>query len=508
VEGIERVARANSPDVIMPRTGLAPLTAVIDIGSNSVRMVVFTGSGRCPLPVFNERTLCGLGQSLGKTGKLDPKGVETALRHLSRFAALTRAMGITDIEALATEAVRSATDGSEFVDEASAILGTPITILGGDREADTSAYGVIAGIPGADGMMGDLGGGSLEIVALDQGRPGSHATLPIGSLRLQEAAGLDVDAACSIVDKAMAKVDWLGKVKGRRFYPVGGAWRAFAAVHMGQQNYPLHVIHQYAMPCGEALDLLRLVTRMSPKSLAKIPRVPKARLRTLPLAAIVLTRLLTITRPKEVVFSAFGLREGWLYARLGEEERQLDPLLVGAAEVAARESRFALPGEELENWIAPLFADMGAPMARLLRAAVLLCDLAWRDHPDYRARNSFTRVLHMPLANIDHAERVLLALMVSASYGAGRAIVERNLAHSLVTDADMERAVTVGRALRLARTLCAGTVDILRTVRLERTEKELVLRVPKGMGYLMSDEVTRRFEVVARRLSLKPRTGE
>lgn len=495
-------------DVILPHASLAPLTAVIDIGSNSVRMVVFTGNGRCPLPVFNERTLCALGQSLGKTGRLNPEGVETALRHLARFAALARAMGITDIEALATEAVRSAADGDDFVAEAGAVLGAPITILGGNREADTSAYGVIAGIPGADGMMGDLGGGSLEIVALDQGRSGSHATLPIGALRLQEAAGLDVDKAGGIVEKAMAEVDWLANIEGRRFYPVGGAWRAFAAVHMGQENYPLHVIHQYAMPCDEALDLLRLVMRMSPKSLAKIPRVPKARLRTLPVAAVVLARLLTITRPREVVFSAYGLREGWLYTRLGEAERQLDPLLVGAAEVGARESRFALPGEELENWIAPLFPDKASPMARLRRAAVLLCDLVWRDHPDYRARNSFSRVLHMPLANINHAERVLLAMMVSASYGAGRSIVDRSLAHSLVSDAELEEAVTVGRALRLARTLCAGTVEIMRTVRLEQKGKELVLRVPKGMKYLVSDEVTRRFHVVARRLSLKPRIGD
>lgn len=471
-------------------------------------MVVYTGSGRAPAPVYNERTLCGLGRSLGTTGRLDPDAIQVALAHLSRFAALGRAMAVTHIHALATEAVRAAEDGAAFVAEAERTLGTSIRILDGEAEATASASGVVSGIPAADGMMGDLGGGSLEIVALDMGVPGSRATLPVGSLRLREMVGGNISKAEAYVDKAIAKVGWLGSIKGRTFYPVGGAWRAFASVHMGQHNYPLHIIHQYALSRADALSLLQLIMRMSPKSLAKIPRVPKARLGTLPVAALVMERLLAAAKPKEVVFSAHGLREGWLFSQSSATQQAADPLLTDAAEVGARESRFGAPGEELDQWLQPLFPDEPPRRQRLRRAAVILSDIAWRDHPDYRARDSFSRVLHMPLTGIDHGERVILAFMVSASYGGGRTGPVRSLVRPLAADDDIEYAMTVGRALRFARSLTGGTVEVLRTTRLEMDKQHLVLRLPKGTGYLMSEEISKRFTALAKRLSRKPRVED
>ncbi len=468
-------------------------------------MVVYTGAGRAPAPVYNERTLCGLGRSLGTTGRLDPDGVRVALEHLAQFSTLGRAMAVTHIHALATEAVRAASDGADFLAEAERTLGTKITMLDGEAEAAASAWGVVSGIPGADGMMGDLGGGSLEIVALDAGVPGARATLPVGSLRLKEMVGGNIAKAEPHVDKAIARVEWLDSIKGRTFYPVGGAWRAFANVHMGQHNYPLHVIHQYKLARGDAISLLQLIMRMSPKSLAKIPRVPKARLGTLPVAALVMERLLTTAKPKEIVFSAHGLREGWLYSQLPDGQKALDPLLAGAAEVAARKSRFSPPGEELEQWIAPLFPEDQPRRERLRRAAVMLSDVAWRDHPDYRARDSFSRVLHMPFTGIDHGERVILAFMVSASYGGGRTGPVRSLVRPFASDEDVEYAITVGRALRFARSLTGGTAEVLRTTRLEMDKQHLTLRLPWGTGYLMSDEIDKRFVALAKRLSRKTR---
>lgn len=498
------------PQVILSASAqrLGPLTAVIDIGSNSVRMVVYAGSGRVAVPVYNERTLCGLGRGMGKTGRLDPDAVTVALAHLSRFVTLIEAMEVSQVEVLATEAVRAASDGAAFVAAAEKILGATIHILDGGTEAEISAFGVVSGIPGATGMMGDLGGGSLEIVSLENGVPGARASRPIGALRLSEAAGNDTDKARSIVDAALAEIDWLGNMKGRAFYPVGGAWRAFASVHMGQENYPLHVIHEYALSRADALALLRLVSGLSPKSLAKIPRVPKARLKTLPLAAVVMERLLAAAQPKVVVFSALGLREGWLYHRLPTAERMVDPLLAAVEDMATRESRFAMPGVQLDDWLSILFANETPRLRRLRRAAVLLSDIAWRDHPDYRARESFSRVLHLPLTGIDHGERVLLAYMVSASYGGGRTGPVRSLVLPLVDNDDVEHAITVGRAIRFARTLAAGTLDVLRRTRLEIDDKDLTVHVPAGMSYLLSEEISRRFEALARRLNRRPRLAD
>jgi len=466
--------------------------------------VVFAGDGHWPVPVFNERTLCGLGRGLAKSGRLDPDGVELALSHLKRFSELGRAMGVSRWEVFATEAVRVAKDGKAFVAKAENSLGAPLKILDGDLEAMSSANGVVSGIPGADGLMGDLGGGSLEIVVLDKGKPGARASLPLGPLRFSAKELSDMTQAESRIDAALKKVPWLKDMAGRGFYPVGGAWRALANVHMGQTEYPLHVIHQYEMERRDALDTLKLVGRMSPQSLGQIPRVPKVRLATLPIAAKLMERLVLQAKPDHVVFSAHGLREGWLYSGLSKDQRKEDPLLAGCAEYGRREARFGTPGPALAEWTAPLFPDDGADWARLRRAAAYLAEVGWRDHPDYRAEDNFSRILHLPLAGIRHEERVLLAFMVSARYGGGRTGLVKRQMRPLIDSEDLTHAITVGRALRLGLSLSGGTEDILAAVGLAMDKNAVTLTFGKGGGHMLGDAAARRFEALARRLGRKP----
>jgi len=485
------------------KTNRAPLIAVVDVGSNSVRLVVFAGDGRWSVPVYNERTLCGLGRKLGKTGRLDPDGVGLALRHLKRFRRLGEDMGVTRWEVVATEAVRVAEDGKDFVAEAETCLGAPFRILDGELEAVTSACGVVSGIPGADGLTGDLGGGSLEIVTLERGEVGDRASLPLGPLRFPDKEREDTTRAEARIDRALKKVGWLKDMEGRDFYPVGGAWRALANVHMGQNDYPLHVIHQYRMDLGDALDILKLVGRMGAQSLGRLPRVPKARLATLPIAAKLMERLLLRARPAGVVFSAHGLREGWLYRSLAEEERALDPLIAGCAEYGRREARFGTPGEELARWTAPLFPEEGTERARLRTAAAYLSEVGWRDHPDYRAEDNFSRVLHLPLAGIDHPQRIMLAFMVSARYGGGRTGLVKARMRPLIEQRDLDYALTAGRALRLGLSLSGGTVEILRKTSLAMDEGAVTLSLGKGADYLLGDDAGRRFHALANRLGRK-----
>lgn len=482
------------------------MTAVVDVGSNSVRLVVFAGDGRWPVPVYNERTLSGLGRSLGDTGRLDPEGVELALQHLRRFRELGKAMGVTRWEVVATEAVRVAKDGKAFVARAEESLGRPLEILDGEREAVASACGVVSGIPGADGFMGDLGGGSLELVALDKGQAGAdRASLPLGPLRFPLKEREETERAEARIDRALKKIAWLKDMQGREFYPVGGAWRAFASVHMEQNDYPLHVIHQYGLDLRGALDILDLVSRLGTRSLGRIPRVPKMRLATLPIAAKLMERLLLRARPKRVVFSAHGLREGWLYAGLSEDEQARDPLIAGCAEYGRREARFQPPGEELARWSAALFPDEPPSRTRLRTAAAFLSEVGWRDHPDYRAEDNFSRVLHLPLAGIDHRQRVMLAFMVSARYGGGRTDLVKTRMRPLIDDEGLDYAITAGRALRLGLSLSGGTVELLKDAPLSMNDDTVTLNLARGMDYMMGEVATRRFDALARRLGRKPR---
>ena len=481
---------------------------VIDIGSNSVRLVVYDGMGRAPLPIFNERALCGLGRKLGDTGRLNPAGVRMAFDNMARFVLAAEAMHVDRLEVVATEAVRAAKDGPAFVAQLKRRFGIDVEVLKGETEGKLSAYGVISGIPEARGMMGDLGGGSLEVVTIKRGgKPGQCASLPIGPLRLLSAWDNNPKKARKIIDDAFGRLPWLSSVRGQTFYPVGGAWRAIANIHMQQTNYPLHVIHEYEMQVREAKELLGIIMHLSPSSLARIEKVPKKRLDTLPLAAVVLDRLIDIMEPDRLVFSAQGLREGVLYDPLTPAQRREDPLLAACGDIASHSLRFDVTGKELYDWISPLFARESAEQKRLRMAACLIGDIAWNEHPDYRAQQAFWRVLRMPVTGIDHPGRVFIATAIGVRYGANGNIDDTDQVgriYRLLSDEDFARAQLLGKALRFAFTLSAGSRRILRTTKLSLGRTNLSLKLPRGGAALLGEMVVRRLEGLAKHLGRKP----
>jgi exopolyphosphatase/guanosine-5'-triphosphate,3'-diphosphate pyrophosphatase len=479
--------------------------AVIDVGSNSVRLVVFDHAGRAPLPLFNEKALCGLGRSLARTGKLDEAGVPAAFAALRRFIAIARAMGARNLRIVATAAVRDASDGAAFVAEASRRTGVAIEVLSGSAEAELSAMGVVSGIPDADGLMGDLGGGSLEIVTLERGVLGRKATLPVGPFRL---IGLTEREAHRQVDAAFAEHDWLGQGKKKNFYAVGGAWRALARIHMAQNDYPLRVVHNYRLSRAEAASMTRSLVRRSGEPLARIAGVAKRRLEILPLAALVLERLASVAKPREVVFSAFGLREGLIYASLPDADRQQDPLLAACRDIAIHDSRFGAFGAEFEAFIAPALGAGTPGYQRLRSAACWLSDVAWRIHPDHRGEYAFERIIHAPFAAIDHTERAILASAMFIRY-AGRfeSGMTRQLGN-LIDAADLGFARELGLALRFAFTLSGGVGRVLADARLTRTRRRLILALRGDARDLAGEEMNRRFEDFAAVLDCTPEMAD
>jgi exopolyphosphatase / guanosine-5'-triphosphate,3'-diphosphate pyrophosphatase len=476
---------------------------VIDVGSHSVRLVVYAGGGRVPIPIFNERALCGLGRGLSETGRLNPEGRASAIENLARFFAAATFMGVRRPVVLATEAVRAAADGPSFVAEIERRFGSKVEILKGEAEATYSALGVVSGIPDAYGLMGDLGGGSLELAEVEQGTPHRTVTMPIGSLRLMGSSEGSHKKARKLVDDALAKAAWIHALEGRSFYPVGGAWRALASVHMSQRDYPLHVIHEYTMTAGEAVRLLDVVMGLSPSSLAKIPRVPKKRLETLPYAALVLRRIIAEMKPEKLVFSSYGLREGYLFDKLSPQDRSLDPLIVEARRMAQAHGRFGEHGAELVNWTTPLFGKETNREKRLRYVACLMADVGWNEHPDYRAEQAYMRVLRMPFTAIDHAGRAFVALAVRVRYGGGVDSGGTKAMRGFLSDDDVRKARALGRALRLAYSFTAGNLGLLAQAPLSLERKSLVLTLPKGGDNLLGETTRQRLVSLARALDRK-----
>jgi exopolyphosphatase/guanosine-5'-triphosphate,3'-diphosphate pyrophosphatase len=491
----------------LPDTAASPGNSlrcgVVDMGSNSVRLVVFEGRGRNPMAIFNEKAVLGLGRGLQNTGRLNEEAVPQALTVVARYHEVARAMGADPIEVLATAAVRDAQNGPAFAAAlAECLPGVPIRILEGEQEARFSADGVLMGFPGADGILGDLGGGSLELVELNAGQVGQMASLPLGAIRLSDRAGGDVARARGIAEAELARLPWLSNGRDRDLYLVGGAWRALAKIHIAQTAYPLSIVHHYVLRREEARDLCGLLMAATRRTLERIPGAPSKRIQDLPFAAVALRRLLRATGASRVVFSANGLREGWYASLLPPEIRGQDPLLAAGHEMAARYGRDTEMPRALVEWTADIWGQEGPGNAALREAACWLSDIGSHDHPDYRAEQSYLRVLRQPGIGLDHHDRAFLALAVALRYEPEADAPWLSSARMLLDSAAIRRAEMVGATLRLAYTLSGGTPALLARTRLHISGTQLILRLSGG-GVFAGDSIQRRVESLAATLGLE-----
>jgi exopolyphosphatase/guanosine-5'-triphosphate,3'-diphosphate pyrophosphatase len=488
--------------------------AVVDIGSNSVRLVVYEGAVRSPTPLFNEKVLCGLGRTVASTGRLDADAVERAIEALRRFHAINRVLGVKNVRVIATAAVREAANGPEFIARGAQAIGTEISVLSGAREAELAASGTLMGIPDADGIAGDLGGGSLELIDIAAARSTAATTLPLGGLRLIDTSGAKLDRAVEIVDGSVADVPWISAGEGRTFYAVGGTWRSLAKLHMDQRKYPLRVMHGYAMSLQECVAFCESILRAKKiTDVRGIDGVARARREVLPYGALVLERVLRRMKPREVVFSVFGVREGLVFSLLSPAERARDPLLAFCEDHARLNSRSPAHARELCAWTDAVFTGAGPrenPGEQRLRyAACLLSDIGWRSHPDYRGEQSLNIIAHAGLGGIDHEGRIFLALTVYFRHvGTGRVSgAEDELPSALkglVSRRTLKRARILGAAIRAAHMLSIGRPGIIDEMPLSYEGGKLVLTLPPSHRDLDGERLRRRFEVLAELVDHKP----
>lgn len=478
-------------------TPAGELAAVIDIGSNSVRLVVFQGLIRVPLTLFNERVLCGLGRSVGDHGAMDAEAMDSALSTLKRFAFLCRDMKIDTVDVVATAAVRDASNGQEFVARIRQECGFEVRVLSGEEEATYSGLGVLAGIPGAEGVIADLGGGSLELARIEGRDVRDGLTLPIGPVRLLAGKSKLRVRHLDAVKAALGGVSWLEDCPGQSLYLVGGAWRSLARLHMARINAPLPLIQGYRLPGDELYDFADFVAGQSKQNLAGVAKISGKRLALLPLAAATLKILLERLRPDQVEVSAFGLREGLLFSRLDAEIQQQDPFIAVCKELADRTGRFPEHAQRLMAWSAPLFADETEEQTRARYAACLMSDISWRGHPDFRAENAFYEAFLGRFMGVSRSDRALIACALFLCYGGPRTADILRPALRLLSDDEAHYATALGLTLRLGQRLTGGTARPLGYSELELSASKLLLKLPRKYGDLAGAAVRSRLDTLA-----------
>ncbi len=499
-----------------PRFDRRKPVAVIDIGSNTLRLVIFEGLTRSPTQLHNESVTCRLGSGVARTGRMQDDNIARALESLRRFRALITHMGVKAFYPFATAAVRIAQNGADFIASAEKICGTKIEILSDVREAELTANGILSGFTQADGLAGDIGGRSLELVEIRNRRvmlDAPHpASLSLGHLYMHEAFGEDFDAGKTEADRALAQVDWLSRGQGRPFYAIGGEWRAIARLHMIKTGYPLRIFHGYQIDADEAQRFTRDIVKSDKGDIPGIEQLSRTRRDTVRHACLVMWRLLKQVTPSHVVISAFGVREGLLYTLLDEKERARDPLIAACEDAAAIGGRSLDYVRELCDWTDNLFALVGREETpaerRLRRAACLLSDIGWRAHPDYRGEQSLNLSAHWAVAGTDHPGRLFIAL---ANYyrhegslkGELSPVFSNLLGQSPDGARAHEHARILGSAMRVAYIVSAGAPGIMSRTPLAVSDGRLTLNLPPKFREFDGERVRQRLDKLAGVLNLE-----
>jgi exopolyphosphatase/guanosine-5'-triphosphate,3'-diphosphate pyrophosphatase len=468
--------------------------AVIDIGSNTVRLVIYGGPSRAPVVLLNEKVSARLGKGVAENGRLSPKAAAAALAALRRYAALTRVMGFATVQTVATAAVRDASNGADFLAEV-AKLGLKPRLLSGEEEALTSALGVIGAFPQGRGVVADLGGGSLELVHIAAGVSEHGSSLPLGSLRLPALRAAGATKFRRRTERMFAATG-VACQPGEALYLVGGSFRALARYHLHASGVPLDDPHGLEISATDLLAECRRLQRA--KVLAEVPGLSPSRLASLPDTAALLAALIQALGPARVVFSGWGLREGLVFARLTPAQRQVDPLAAGVRTFAEPLGASPAIAAMVAGWTAEVAGSTDKEGEDLRLAATMLALALQQVEPNLRGVTALDWALHKRWIGAGGACRAMIATCLLAN-------ANRTLPPEVIGLAPPERlaeAITWGLAIRLCRRLTGLAPQMFSASALRRDDRELQLTLDPRARDLASEAVEKDFRLLAQHLGL------
>lgn len=472
---------------------------VVDVGSNSVRLVVFDGAARSPAYFYNEKIMCALGAGLSDTGRLNPQGRIRALAAIKRFVLLAEGMGINPLSAVATAAVREASDGQDFQDDVLRETGLHLWVIDGEEEARLSAQGVLLGWPEADGMICDIGGSSMELAEIGDGKVGRRVTSPLGPLKLRDVTGGKKGLKAHIARIITGLHDRIPR-EHMRLFLVGGSWRAIARLDMERRGYPLLVLHEYRMTTRSVMDTIKWIAENDPEDLRARTGTSSDRMALVPLACMVLRQLIRTFKPKEIAISSYGIREGMLYEQMPERLRQRDPLIEACRFAEAKDARMPGMGKALYSFLLPLYKSARPDRLRLVKAACLLHDVSWRAHPDYRAEVCFDNATRANLGGLTHRERAFLGLALLHRYKNSRTGSRFEPVVAMLPPKDVIDAEVLGKAMRFGSMLSLDGPGALAELRYFPQKKLLQLILSKKAEGLFGEVAVSRFTSLAQSL--------
>jgi exopolyphosphatase/guanosine-5'-triphosphate,3'-diphosphate pyrophosphatase len=478
--------------------------AIIDIGSNSIRMLIYEDFSSSRVPFFNEKAVCELGKNLDKSKKLHRSGTEYALKVLKRFSEILNVSKITNLKIIATAVIREATDTKPFIDEVEKLFKTKINILSGEEEATCSAEGVKIGFENVDGLVADLGGGSLELARVENNVITNKTSLPLGVLRLINNPIIKKRNLSKYIKNLFSDEKWLSKKKFKNLYLVGGTWRALFKLHLFQNEYPVHIIHQYSIDNDRLTKFLDKISSFSKSKLKTVEYISKSRTQYLPYSSIILNEIINLTNPKKIVCSISGLREGALVKEHFKDFESPDMFNKSLEHIAKKRGDLGLTFKKYYDFIKPVFEGNEHYNKKLLNLACVLSHMDWGLGAFQKAELVFQETLNTPLLKLTHKERIQIALSCYWRYCS----IKYNPKIEYLTflnNNEIFSSKQVGSALRFAHALTSISTIFLEEFKLYKRGNSVFLKIPSHHQEIISKQVTKKFKALARELFLEPR---
>lgn len=473
-----------------PREGDAPLRiAAIDIGSNSIRQIVAEVSSDGEIRVVDEmKAAPRLGAGLSETGALDQQHMDEAAEALTRMAELARQLGAKRIDAVATSAVRDASNGAAFIARLRKESGLKVRVLVGEEEARLAYRSALAHFELGSGrsVVMDIGGGSLELALVAEGLVERLISFPFGAIRLTELFLKDRSAPKGVkklrkhvraaIRKALPVRDW----RGAEVVGSGGTFTNLAGMYLARQGIKVRSVHGTRIPRHEVEHILEQLTALSPDERLSVEGLNPGRADIIVAGLAVAAEVLARVEPREVAASGYGIREGLLL-----ESAHVKPVIADPGEARRRSVQafaerchYEAPhSQQVQKIVLQLFDALGARLGcdpgerQTLSDAALLHDVGYHINYQGHHKHSFHLIQHADLLGMSPDEQMVIAHV--ARYHRGREPRRKHEEFSALDRNSRDRVRRLAALLRVADGLDRGHVSAVERVKVRWVERAI-----------------------------------
>ena len=459
---------------------------------------------RVPRLIYSEKVFCSLAKNLEIDNKIPKKNFKQAINVIKRFYKIAADIGSNEVIIFATAAVREAENGVKLKKEIESITKKEMIVLSENDEVKLSSQGVLSSFPNANGIIADLGGGSLELSFVINGVIQNYRSLKIGVVRFLNLFLKDKNGFEKSIKKELNKITWFKGDPDTTLYLVGGSFRSLAKLHIWATDYPLSIVHGYTIKKDEALNVIDLASNVRSKTIKEIPDIEQERSKTIPVAGQILKFLLKKIYLKKIIFCSQGLREGFIFSLLPPEEKKVDPLIFSSKKISKNFDNSFFDGELIFNWLQPIFQNENENFKRIRLALSHLSELSyWQNFKDIQANYALNTVLYYPFLSITHEQRVFLAMSIYISCG-GKLLNTDILKFSRLLKKDATNAARVlGQSIKLSYLVSGGLYKNLEKFRIEAKNNEIFLITPNKKILKTSTKIQKTLKKISKLIRIK-----